>query len=142
VPASIELKGADMTSFWDFLVWLFWFYIVVACIWIFITIIIDIFRDHTLNGWGKALWVLFLVFLPFLAAFIYLIARGKSMGQRNMEQAAQAQAQNAEYIRSVAGASGGSSAAAEIEKSKQLLDSGAITQAEYDALKAKALQTS
>ena len=131
-----------MTSFWDFLVWLFWFYIVVACIWIFITIIIDVFRDHTLNGWGKALWVLFLVFLPFLAAFIYLIARGKSMGQRNMEQAAQAQAQNAEYIRSVAGSGGGSSAAAEIEKSKQLLDSGAITQAEYDALKAKALQTS
>lgn len=131
-----------MTSFWDFLVWLFWFYIVVACIWIFITIIIDIFRDHTLNGWAKALWVLFLVFLPFLAAFIYLIARGKSMAQRNMEQAAQAQAQNAEYIRSVAGSSGGSSAAAEIEKSKQLLDSGAITQAEYDALKAKALQTS
>ena len=131
-----------MTSFWDFLVWLFWFYIVVACIWIFITVIIDIFRDHTLNGWAKALWVLFLVFLPFLAAFIYLIARGKSMAQRNMEQAAQAQAQNAEYIRSVAGTSGGSSAAAEIEKSKQLLDSGAITQAEYDALKAKALQTS
>ena len=131
-----------MTSFWDFLVWLFWFYIVVACIWIFITVIIDIFRDHTLNGWAKALWVLFLVFLPFLAAFIYLIARGKSMAQRNMEQAAQAQAQNAEYIRSVAGSSGGSSAAAEIEKSKQLLDSGAITQAEYDALKAKALQTS
>jgi len=131
-----------MTSFWDFLVWLFWFYIVVACIWIFITVIIDIFRDHTLNGWAKALWVLFLVFLPFLAAFIYLIARGKSMAQRNMEQAAQAQAQNAEYIRTVAGSSGGSSAAAEIEKSKQLLDSGAITQAEYDALKAKALQTS
>lgn len=131
-----------MTSFWDFLVWLFWFYIVVACIWIFITIIIDIFRDHTLNGWAKALWVLFLVFLPFLAAFIYLIVRGKSMAQRNMEQAAQAQAQNAEYIRNVAGSGAGSSAAAEIEKSKQLLDSGAITQAEYDALKAKALQTS
>jgi hypothetical protein len=141
LPASIELKGADM-SFWDFLVWLFWFYIVVACIWIFITIIIDVFRDHTLNGWAKALWVLFLVILPFLAAFIYLIARGKSMGQRNMERAAQAQADNAEYIRSVAGSSGGSSAAAEIEKSKQLLDSGAITQAEYDALKAKALQAS
>ncbi|GAA1811495.1 SHOCT domain-containing protein [Agromyces neolithicus] len=131
-----------MTSFWDFLVWLFWFYIVVACIWIFITIIIDVFRDHTLNGWAKALWVLFLVVLPFLAAFIYLIARGKSMGQRNMEQAAQAQAANAEYIRTVAGSGGASSAAAEIEKSKQLLDSGAITQAEYDALKSKALQNS
>ena len=131
-------------NIWEFLVWLFWFYIAVACIWIFITIIIDVFRDQTLNGWAKALWVLFLVFLPFLAAIIYLIARGKSMGERNMERAAQAQADNADYIRSVAGTSGGggSSAAAEIEKSKQLLDSGAITQAEYDALKAKALQSS
>lgn len=130
-----------MTSFWDFLVWLFWFYIIIACIWIFITVIIDIFRDETLNGWGKALWVLFLVFLPFLAAFIYLIARGNDMAKRNAARAYQAQAENAEYIRTVAG-SGGSSAAAEIEKSKQLLDSGAITQAEFDALKAKALQAS
>ena len=128
-----------MTSFWDFLVWLFWFYIVVACIWIFITIIIDIFRDHTLNGWGKALWVLFLVFLPFLAAFIYLIARGRGMAERNAARAAEAQAANADYIRTVAGSSS-SSTAAEIETGKQLLDSGAITQAEFDSLKAKALQ--
>ncbi|GAA1770877.1 SHOCT domain-containing protein [Agromyces humatus] len=130
-----------LNSFWDFLVWLFWFYIVIACIWIFISVIVDIFRDRTLNGWAKALWVLFLVFLPFLAAFIYLIVRGRSMGERSAAIAQQAQAQNADYIRSVAG-SGASSAAAEIEKSKQLLDSGTITQAEFDALKAKALQSS
>ena len=127
-----------MNSFWDFLVWLFWFYVIIACIWIFITVFIDIFRDSTLNGWGKALWVIFLVFVPFLAAFIYLIARGRGMAERNAARAAEAQAANADYIRTVAGSSG-SSTAAEIEKGKQLLDSGAITQAEFDALKAKAL---
>jgi len=129
-----------MNSFWDFLVWLFWFYVIIACIWIFITVFVDIFRDNTLNGWGKAVWVLFLVFLPFLAAFIYLIARGRGMAERNAARAAEAQAANADYIRTVAGSSG-SSTAAEIEKGKQLLDSGAITQAEFDALKAKALQS-
>jgi hypothetical protein len=129
-----------MNSFWDFLVWLFWFYVIIACIWIFITVFIDIFRDSTLNGWGKALWVIFLVFVPFLAAFIYLIARGRGMAERNAARAAEAQAASADYIRSVAGSSG-SSSAAEIEKGKQLLDAGTITQAEFDALKAKALQS-
>ena len=124
-------------TFWDFLVWLFWLYVMFACIWIFITVIIDIFRDHTLNGWAKALWLIFLVFLPFLAAFIYLIARGKSMAERRMQEQVDAQASANAYIRSVAGAGGG--AAADIEKAKGLLDSGAITQAEYEQLKAKAL---
>ena len=119
-----------MNSFWDFLVWIFWFYVIVSCIWIFITVFIDIFRDPTLNGWAKALWVLFLVFFPFLAAFIYLIARGQSMTQRNMERAQAMNTQQAEYIRSVAGS--GQSASAEIESAKRLLDSGAITQAEYE----------
>ena len=124
---------------WEFLIWIFWFYVLVACIWIFITIIIDIFRDPSLNGWAKALWVVFLVFLPFLAAFIYLIARGKSMTERRVAEMKEAQAAQAGYIREVAGSGGSTSAAAEIEKSKQLLDSGTITQAEFDALKAKAL---
>ena len=128
-----------MNSIWDFFVWLFWFYVIISCIWIFITVFVDIFRDSTLNGWAKALWVLFLVFLPFLAAFVYLIARGKSMTQRNMERAQAMNAQQTEYIRSVAGS--GQSAAAEIESAKRLLDSGAITPAEYEALKSKALQS-
>lgn len=126
-------------SFWDFLLWLFWFYVLIACIWIFITVIIDIFKDHTLNGWAKALWVIFLVFLPFLAAFIYLIARGNSMAERRMQEAQQVQAQNADYIRTVAGSGGGGSSASEIETAKRLLDSGAISQAEYEQLKAKAI---
>ena len=126
-------------NIWDFFVWLFWFYVIISCIWIFITVFVDIFRDPTLNGWAKALWVLFLVFLPFLAAFIYLIARGKSMAQRNMERAQAMNTQQAEYIKSVAGS--GQSAASEIESAKRLLDSGAVTPAEYEALKAKALKS-
>ncbi len=132
-------KGTAVNNFWDFLVWLFWFYVIISCIWIFITVFIDIFRDPSLNGWAKALWVLFLVFFPFLAAFIYLIARGRSMTQRNMERAQAMSAEQADYIRSVAGS--GQSASAEIDSAKRLLDSGAITQAEYEALKAKALQS-
>ncbi|MET1020216.1 MAG: SHOCT domain-containing protein [Microterricola sp.] len=124
-------------SFWDYLVWLFWVYITIACIWIFITVIVDVFRDHTLNGWMKALWVLFLVFVPFLGTFIYLIARGRQMSERRMDDYRQARYQNDEYIRDVAGSS--SSPAAEIEKAKQLLDSGALSPAEFEALKAKAL---
>jgi hypothetical protein len=138
-PAAMPLrrKADDMTgSFWDFLLWVFWFYVLFACIWIFITIIMDLFRDHALNGWGKALWVIFLVVVPFLAALIYLIARGHGMAQRELERRGQAQSEANSYIRSVAGTSSPSS---EIESAKKLLDSGAITQAEYDALKAKAL---
>ncbi|MGH1548311.1 SHOCT domain-containing protein [Leifsonia poae] len=125
-------------TFWDFLVWSFWFYLVFVCITIFIRVIIDIFRDPTLSGWAKALWVLFLVIFPFLAAFIYLIARGGKMAQRNMAGMAEAQQANDQYIRQVAG-SGAASPAGEIESAKRLLDSGAITQAEYETLKAQAL---
>ncbi|NUU07545.1 SHOCT domain-containing protein [Leifsonia sp. C5G2] len=125
-------------TFWDFLVWAFWFYIVIVCITIFIRILIDIFRDPELNGWAKALWVLFIVVVPFLAALIYLIARGRKMAQRSMAGAAEAQQANDQYIRSVAGSG---SAAGEIESAKRLLDSGAITPAEFDTLKAKALAT-
>ncbi|PWC03759.1 hypothetical protein DCE94_10945 [Agromyces badenianii] len=125
-------------SIWEFLVWSFWFYIAISCIWIFITVIFDVFRDPTLNGWAKALWVLFLVFVPFLAALVYLIARGSSMAQRSAAASNRASSERDEYIRSVASAP---SSASEIESAKRLLDSGAITPAEYEQLKAKALQT-
>ncbi|WP_348789915.1 SHOCT domain-containing protein [Leifsonia sp. NPDC080035] len=123
-------------SFWDFLVWTFWFYLVFVCITIFVRVIIDVFRDPGLNGWAKALWVLFLVVVPFLAAFIYLIARGGRMAQRSVAGMAETQQANDAYIRSVAG---GSSPASEIESAKRLLDSGAITQAEFAELKSRAL---
>jgi hypothetical protein len=132
-PALIERIGT--VNIWDFFVWLFWIYVAISCIWIFITVFIDLFRDPALNGWGKALWVLFLVFLPFLAAFVYLIARGRGMAERNAAQSRAAVDQTNDYIRNVAG----TSAASEIENGKRLLDSGAISAAEYEALKAKAL---
>ncbi|MFP3464910.1 hypothetical protein [Leifsonia sp. SIMBA_070] len=123
-------------TFWDFLVWSFWFYLVIVCISIFIRVIIDIFRDHELNGWAKALWILFMVVVPFLAAFIYLIARGGRVAQRSAAGAMQAQQDTDQYIRTVASTG---SAAGEIEQGKKLLDSGAITSAEFETLKAKAL---
>ena len=125
-------------TFWDFLVWSFWFYLVFVCITIFIRVFIDLFRDPELNGWAKALWCIFLVVVPFLAAFIYLIARGGRMAQRSAAGSMQAQAASADYIRSVAGTRT-TSPAAEIESAKQLLDAGTITPAEFETLKAKAL---
>jgi len=114
-----------------FFAWVIWF-------WILIRVLVDVFRRHDLSGWGKAGWTLFMIVLPFLGVFIYLIAHGKDMGQRDLEQARAAQSEVDQHIRSVAG-SGGDGAAAQIAEAKRLLDSGAITQAEYDALKAKAL---
>ena len=127
-------------NIWEFFLWLFWLYILFACIWIFISVFIDIFRDRELGGWAKAGWVIFLVFVPFLAALIYMVARGRGMAERNAARMQSAQAENADYIRTVAGTTA-ASPSAEIEKAKQLLDSGAITPAEYEALKAKALQS-
>ena len=96
----------------------------------------DVFRRRDVTGAKKTLWLIFLIFLPFLGAFIYLIANGDDMARRNIEQAEAARAEMDEYVRTTAGSAG---AAGEIEKAKGLLDSGAITQAEYDAIKTKAL---
>ena len=99
-------------------------------------VIVDVFRRDA-SGWNKALWMLFILVAPFLSLFIYLIVNGDHMGRRQMEDAADAQARQAEYIRGVAGGGGGASE--EIARAKQLLDSGAISQAEFDQLKGKAL---
>jgi hypothetical protein len=96
----------------------------------------DLFSRHDLSGWGKAGWSIFVILLPFLGIFVYLIANGKGMAERNMKQAQDAQASMDSYVKSVAG-SGNS--AEQIAKGKELLDGGAITQAEFDQLKAKAL---
>ena len=110
--------------------WVIWF-------WLLITVFADLFRRHDIGGGKKVVWVIFVILLPFLGVFVYLISQGHSMAERNMKQARAEKAQMDDYVRSVASSGGGS--AAEIEKAKQLLDSGAITQAEYDALKQKAL---
>ena len=115
-----------------FFLWVIWF-------WILITVFADLFRRHDISGWGKAGWTVFVILLPFLGILIYLIAEGKGMGERRLQDAQQAQSQMDTYVRSVAGSGAGS--AEEITKAKALLDSGAISQAEFDQLKAKALAT-
>ena len=130
---------ADYTFFdffWSMLVfflWIMWF-------WLLFTIWTDIFRRHDIGGWGKALWLIFTIFLPFLGAFIYLITQNEQMTKRNVERAHAQRAQFDDYVRETAGSGGGGGGAAgEIERAKGLLDSGAITQTEFEALKAKAL---
>ena len=116
--------------FWTILVFFFW----VIWIWILITILIDVFARRDISGWAKAAWAIFVIVLPYLGVFVYLITQHDGMADRS-EQRARSQKQQADdYVRSVAGGP-----ASEIAKAKELLDSGAIDQAEFDALKAKAL---
>ena len=118
--------------FWTMLVFFLW----VAWFVILIRIIGDIFRRHDIGGGGKALWLIFVIVVPFLGVLIYLIAESKGMTERSIERAQASQQQFDAYVRETASSGG---AAAEIDRAKQLLDSGAITQAEFDAIKAKAL---
>ena len=94
------------------------------------------FRRHDIGGGAKTLWIIFVIVLPFLGVFIYLISQNQGMTDRNIERAQSQQAQMDQYVKSVAGSGGASD---EIAKAKGLLDSGAITQAEYDSIKQKAL---
>jgi Short C-terminal domain/Phospholipase_D-nuclease N-terminal len=120
--------------FLDILWTMFIFFLFIIWIWILITVFVDIFRRKDVGGGSKALWIIFVIILPYLGVLIYLIANHDGMADRNLAQMQQQKAATDDYIRSVSGGS-----AAEIEKAKALLDSGAITQAEYDSLKAKAL---
>src|SRR5262245_29017698 len=103
-------------------------FFMVIWIWILITVLIDLFRDRDLSGWWKAVWVFFLIFVPFLAVFVYLIARGGGMRQRAIEQQKEMQQATDAYIREAAGSA---SAADEIAKLTQLKQSGAISDAEF-----------
>jgi len=111
------------------------FFMFVIWIWLLITVFADVFRRHDIGGGMKAVWLIFVIVLPYLGVFIYLIAEGHSMADRNVEQMKAARAQQDEYIQSVAG----TSPADQVAQAKSLLDSGAITQAEFDTMKAKAL---
>jgi hypothetical protein len=119
---------------WTMIIFFCW----VVWIWIMIVILTDVFRRRDISGWGKAAWTVFLIVLPFLGALVYLISQHDKMADRSAEAARGQQAEFDHYVKSVAG-NGGGGPAAEIEKAKQLLDTGAITQSEFDALKAKAL---
>jgi len=123
----------------SWIAWFFWVFVFFAYLMVLFSILSDLFRDSELNGWVKAIWIIFLIFVPFLTALIYLIARGNGMTKRGMAQAAEMKKAQDEYIRQTAGTVGGGSSVDDIAKAKSLLDSGAITQAEFDAIKAKAL---
>lgn len=111
-------------------------FFIVIWIWILITVLIDLFRDHELSGWWKAVWVFFLVFLPIITVLIYLIARGSGMRERALAEQKQIQQASEEYIRSVAG----SSPVDELHKLDELRARGSISQEEFDSLKARLLQ--
>ena len=112
-----------------FFAWVIWF-------WMLITVLTDVFRRHDISGWGKAGWTVFVIFLPFIGVLSYLIAQSQGMADRSTQAAQTSQAQTDEYIRSVAAQS---DPAEQIARAKELLDGGAISATEYDALKQKAL---
>jgi hypothetical protein len=122
--------------FFDLILSMAIFFLWIVWIWILIEVIADIFRRHDVSGWAKTAWLIFVIVLPFLGVFVYLITQNVGMTERHLQRARGQREQFDDYVRQTAGGGG---AAAEIEKAKQLLDSGAITQAEYDALKQKAL---
>jgi hypothetical protein len=133
-PADMPI-AADypfLNILWSMIIFFVW----VTWIWMMILILSDVFRRRDLSGWGKAGWTFFLIVLPFLGALIYLIAQSDGMAERRAQDAQGQRAQMDDYVRSVAGSGG---PAAEIDKAKALLDSGAINQGEYEAIKAKAL---
>jgi len=128
------LTAADypfLDVFWSMIIFFFW----VIWIWIVITVLIDVFRRHDIGGWAKAAWVIFVVILPWLGVLVYLIAQHDGMRERSVKQAQAQRRELDDYVRETA--AGGS--AADIAKAKDLLDAGAITQQEFETLKAKAL---
>jgi hypothetical protein len=128
VLAAYNSFGQVMWTLLVFFAWILFF-------WLLFAVFGDLFRRHDISGWGKAAWSIFVIFLPFLGCFVYLITQGRHIAERNVSEAQAAQAQLDSHIQSVAG----SGSAEQIAKAKELLDSGAITQAEYEQLKAKAL---
>jgi hypothetical protein len=129
VPIAADYPFLDI--FWSMIIFFAW----VIWIWIAITVLADVFRRHDIGGWAKAAWVVFVIVIPFLGVLVYLIAQHDGMRERSVKQAESQKQAFDTYVRDAAGGS-----AAEIAKAKQLLDAGTITQAEFDAIKTKALQ--
>ena len=123
-----------LSGFWYLLVffaWIIWF-------WLLITVFADLFRRRDISGWGKTGWIIFVIVLPYLGVLVYLIAEHQGMADRTSSEVQAQQQQFDQYVQSVAAQS---DPAEQIAKAKQLLDSGTITQAEFDQIKAKALAT-
>ena len=121
-----------LNVFWTIIIVFAW----VAWFWVLIIVISDLFSRHDIGGWAKALWMLFVIVVPFLGVFIYVISQGKGMGERRDKQVKASQQEFDSYVRQVAASEG---PADQIAKAKQLLDSGTIDQAEFDRIKAQAL---
>ena len=125
-------------SFWNIIWFFIWSFCFIAYLMALFSIIADLFRDRELNGWWKAVWLITLIFVPFITALVYLIARGRGMAERSHRSAVESSRATEEYIRTVAQASPSD----EIAKAKALHESGAITAEEYEHLKARAMGTS
>jgi ABC-type multidrug transport system fused ATPase/permease subunit len=132
VPAEGE---SIVSTFWEWFWAVFLMFAFIAYIFAMFTIIVDLFRDRSVSGWMKAVWLVFLLIFPLITAIAYLIARGSGMAERQARDAEAIKTAQDDYIRSVAT----TSPAEQVAKAKELLDAGAISQAEFDALKAKAL---
>ncbi len=124
-----------LEDFWDFFWWFFCVYAFIAFLWALFAVFGDLFRDDKLSGWWKAVWILFLVFVPLLGVLVYVIARGKGMTERSMQRARANREASDEYIRSVAT----TSPSEEITKATALRDAGTISADEFERIKTKAL---
>lgn len=124
-----------MGTFWSVFLYVFWIFAFVAFLMVLFTVLVDLFRDHQLNGWWKALWVIFLVFFPVLGVLVYLIARGRGMAERNLARQATVPEDDTWGQHPTASAT----PAADIQQAQTLLDQGVISPGEFDALRAKAL---
>jgi hypothetical protein len=133
---TVWMKGWDM-DFWDVVASIFWFMILFAWIGLLFRIFGDLFGDHELSGWGKALWTVFLIFFPWLGALVYLIARGRSMNERALARAQRNEEAFSQYVRQTAGTS--TSTADELAKLADLRDRGTISDEEFQHAKAKLL---
>lgn len=120
------------SNFWDLIGWFLTFFVFAAYLFALFAIVADLFRDRKLNGWYKAIWIVALIFVPFLTALVYVIARGKGMAERQTREVQEVRTQTEDYIRSV----GGTGVVEEIARAKALLDEGAITTGEFEAIKA------
>lgn len=134
VLSVVEYQGF-WGSFGDLIWWFLSIFVLFAYIMAVFSVISDLFRDHTLNGGWKAVWVVFLIFVPFVTVLIYLIARGRGMAERSAAQMKQFKDAQDAYIQQVAG----STPTDEIARAKELLDAGSVTEAEFQQLKARAL---
>jgi hypothetical protein len=132
VPLAADYPFLDFL--WSMLLVFLW----IAWLFLLFRILMDVFR-RDVSGWKKAMWSVFLILIPFVGVLAYVIVNGADMTKRDIEQARAQQAQFDDYVRQTAGSGGGGGAAAEIAKAKELLDSGALTQEEFDQIKRKAL---